>query len=49
MNVVAIFHSYKFTHFIDSNIEKTKDQKKLSTGQKINTLIFGVSNPRPEN
>lgn len=49
MNVVAIFHSYKFTHFVDSKIEKTKDPKKLSTGQKIKTLIFGVSNPRPEN
>ncbi|MBB3838288.1 hypothetical protein FHS57_002293 [Runella defluvii] len=49
MNIVAIFHSYKFTHFADSKIEKTKDPKKLSTGQKINTLILGVSNPRPEN
>jgi len=49
MNIVAIFHSYKFTHFVNSKIEKTKDPKKLSTGQKINTLIFGVSNPRPEN
>lgn len=49
MNIVAIFHSYKFTHFVDSKIEKTKDPKKLTTGQKIYTLIFGVSNPRPEN
>lgn len=49
MNVVAVFHSYKFTHFVNSKIEKTKDPKKLSTGQKIKTLIFGVSNPRPEN
>lgn len=49
MNIVAIFHSYKFTHFADSNIEKTKDPKKQSTGQKIKTLVFGVNNPRPEN
>lgn len=49
MNIVAIFHSYKFTHFVDSQIEKTKDPKKLSTGQKIRTLLFGVNNPRPEN
>lgn len=49
MNVVAIFHSYKFTHFVDSKIEKTKDPKKQSTGQKIKTLLLGVSNPRPEN
>src|SRR5690606_38119633 len=49
MNIVAIFHSYKFTHFADSKIEKTKDPKNLTTGQKINILIFGISIPRPEN
>lgn len=49
MNVVAVFHSYKFTHFADKRTEKTNDPKKLSTGQKIKTLIFGVRNPRPEN
>ncbi|MES2379600.1 MAG: alpha/beta hydrolase [Bacteroidota bacterium] len=49
MNVVAIFHSYKFTHFVDSKTEKTKDPKKLTTGQKFSTIIFGVNNPRPEN
>jgi len=49
MNIVAVFHSYKFTHFVDSKTEKTKDPKKLTIGQKIKTLVFGVSNPRPEN
>ena len=49
MNIVSIFHSYKFTHFSDSKIEKTKDPQKLSTLKKFKTLIFGVNNPRPEN
>lgn len=49
MNIVAIFHSYKFTHFTDNKSEKTKSPKQLTTGQKIKTLVFGVSNPRPEN
>jgi hypothetical protein len=49
MNVVAIFHSYKFTHFADSKVTKTKEPNKLSFVQKISTLIFGVNNPRPEN
>lgn len=49
MNVVAIFHSYKLTHFADSSTEKTKNPKKLSTTQKIKTLVFGINNPRPEN
>lgn len=49
MNVLAIFHSYKFTHFVESKKEKTKDPKNLTTEQKISTLIFGVNNPRPTN
>src|SRR6187455_722411 len=49
MNVVAAFHAYKFTHFADSRSEKTKDAKKLTGVQKIKTLVFGISNPRPEN
>lgn len=49
MNVVAIFHSYKLTHFASSNEVKTKDPKKLSASEKVLTLIFGVSNPRPAN
>ena len=49
MNVVAIFHSYKFTHFTKPTVEKTRDAQKLSTGQKVKTLLFGVSNPRPTN
>ena len=49
MNIVAVFHSYKFTHFVDGKTEKTKDPKQLTASQKIKTLVFGVSNPRPEN
>ncbi len=49
MNIVAIFHSYKFTHFEDSKTEKTKAPLKLNIAQKISTLIFGINNPRPIN
>lgn len=49
MNVVAIFHSYKFTHFADSSIAKTQNPQKLTLAQKVKTLIFGINNPRPEN
>lgn len=49
MNIVAIFHSYKFTHFSNKKIEKTKDPQNLTFQEKIKILIFGVSNPRPEN
>jgi len=49
MNVVAIFHAYKFTHFTNSQSERTKAPKALTARQKITALVFGVSNPRPEN
>jgi esterase/lipase len=49
MNIFAIFHSYKFTHFADNKLEKTKTPQSLSNIQKIKILFFGVSNPRPEN
>lgn len=49
MNIVAIFHAYKFTHFSDNENERTKDPKQLSIGSKIRTLIFGINNPRPKN
>jgi alpha-beta hydrolase superfamily lysophospholipase len=49
MNVVAYFHAYKFTHFSENNVARTKDAKKLSTIDKIKTVLFGVDNPRPIN
>jgi alpha-beta hydrolase superfamily lysophospholipase len=48
-NTVAAFHAYKFTHFGDRKLEKTKDAKKLTTGQKVKAMLFGVSLPRPAN
>lgn len=49
MNVVAFFHAYKFTHFSESLTSKTEKPEVLNLGQKIKTLFFGVSNPRPKN
>jgi dipeptidyl aminopeptidase/acylaminoacyl peptidase len=47
LNVIACFHAYKFTHFVDSNEEKTK--KELTSVEKLKVLLFGVNNPRPKN
>lgn len=49
MNVVAVFHAYKFTHFSSDTAEKTKDPKTLTVSQKIKAIILGISNPRPVN
>lgn len=45
-NIMAFFHGYTLTHFSEDAGPKTK-LAKLSTGQKITTLFFGASNPRP--
>lgn len=49
MNVVAFFHAYRFTHFSSRDNEKTKPPSTLSTGEKLQTLFFGIKNPRPVN
>ncbi|MBO9683987.1 MAG: alpha/beta hydrolase [Flavisolibacter sp.] len=49
MNIVAFFHSYKFTHFTESKIEKTQKPEKLTFVGKVNALLLGVNNPRPVN
>lgn len=49
MNVVAFFHAWKFTHFVESKQEKTQSPGKLSPLAKVKTLVFGVNNPRPIN
>jgi uncharacterized protein len=49
MNTVAYFHAYKFTHFAETNIEKTKNPKELGIINKIKALIFGINNPKPIN
>jgi alpha-beta hydrolase superfamily lysophospholipase len=49
LNLIAAFHAYKFTHFAESTIAKTRDSQKLSFAAKIKTLLSGIDNPRPEN
>jgi uncharacterized protein len=49
LNTVAIFHAYHFTHFADANSVKTKAPEKIDGMDKVKTLLFGVSNPRPTN
>ncbi len=49
MNIVACFHAYKFTHFANSDVVKTKNAKELSIFNKLKTLFLGINNPRPIN
>jgi uncharacterized protein len=49
LNTIAIFHAYHFTHFADANVIKTKSPEKINGIDKVKTLLFGVSNPRPNN
>ena len=47
--MMAFFHAYKFTHFAAGGAAQTQEPGKLSPGQKIGALVFGISNPRPTN
>lgn len=49
MNIIAGFHAYKFTHFSDAHLDKTKSPKELGWGGKLQALFFGINNPRPTN
>ena len=49
LNIVAFFHAYKFTHFASPELTKTKSVEKLSSFDKLKTLLLGVDNPRPVN
>jgi len=50
INVVAFFHAYKFTHFADSGVKRTKkSEADLNFTEKLNALAFGVNIPKPRN
>src|SRR6218665_1515406 len=49
MNVIAYFHAYKFTHFGDNSLVRTKDPKALTITRRLKSLAFGINNPRPTN
>ena len=48
LNVITIFHAYKFTHFLQKDdSDRTKSPTELSILEKIPLLFFGVNNPKP--
>jgi alpha-beta hydrolase superfamily lysophospholipase len=49
LNVIAFFHAYKFTHFTNDTVSKTKNPDQLTAFLKVKTLILGVNNPKPRN
>ncbi|PIE50711.1 MAG: alpha/beta hydrolase [Flavobacteriales bacterium] len=48
MNVVAFFHAYKFTHFKDERVAKSKVPQKFSQIDKMKTLLLGFDYPKPK-
>lgn len=49
MNSIAFIHAYKFTHFSNNQVEKTKRPEELSSLEKAKIVFFGVNNPKPKN
>jgi len=49
MNVIAYLHAFNFTHFSNQHESKSKTPTKMSIAEKLKSIVFGVSNPRPAN
>ena len=48
INLIAIFHAYRFTHFTESNqFFKRISTNELSTLEKIKTIFLGIEIPKP--
>ena len=47
LNVLAYRHAYAMMHFTTGN-PRTHEPEKLSVGQKVKVLLWGVNIPRPE-
>ncbi|MGO4294094.1 alpha/beta hydrolase [Chitinophaga sp. RAB17] len=43
LNITTAFHAWKFTHFYDEGGRRNKLPEQMSTGEKIRTILFGVS------
>ncbi|UPT66853.1 MAG: lysophospholipase [Sphingobacteriales bacterium JAD_PAG50586_3] len=48
INAIAFFHAWNFSHF-NPNATKRVNGNKMSVGQKISAMFFGVDMPRPVN
>jgi alpha-beta hydrolase superfamily lysophospholipase len=42
LNVIGAFHAWKFTHFYDEGGRRNKQPEQMSTGEKLQTILFGV-------
>ena len=49
MNLIAVFHSYRFTHYSRESAAKSLGPDALSWSQKLKVLFLGVDTPRPKN
>lgn len=49
IQLMVIFHAYRFTHFQTTQHGKTKLENMNNPLSKLVVLLFGVNNPRPEN
>lgn len=49
VNIITFFQAYKFTHFGDSGLVRTRDPKELTMVRRLKSLVFGIDNPRPAN
>lgn len=48
MNAIAFLHAWKFTHFSETDHNRTADPKELTWLNKIEILFTGIDNPKPQ-
>lgn len=48
-NIIIYNHAYRFTHFVNEEVEKTKKPEELSFSEKFKVLFSGISVPKPIN
>jgi len=48
-NFIIYNQAYRFTHFSETEIEKTKRPEELNTFEKVQTLFLGINIPKPKN
>lgn len=42
LNVITAFHAWKFTHFYEEDRHRNKKPEEMSTGEKLQVILFGV-------
>src|SRR5688572_14282330 len=49
LNIMAIFHAFKFTYFYDDTVTAIKRPEQMSRWEKTKVILFGLQYPKSVN